>query len=294
MYPKVSIVITTFRGSDVIKESVESAVKQTYENKEIIVVDDNGVETDEQIKTEAVINKYFKDDVKYIAHKYNKNGSAARNTGISVATGEYIALLDDDDLFKPNKISKQVQKLLAKGEEYDACYTGLRINFQNGKKQIHVQKDEGDLHLKVLKREIHAPSSVLLFSKKVAESIGGFDDSFKRHQDWEFLDRLSDVTKFAVVPEPLVERIICKRNSAINANKYAENREYYLKKMKPYFDRLNAFDRTEIYYFHYKSIAKEYLKECNLKMVLLYMKRSNHSLKMMVDILKDIFRYRKG
>lgn len=294
MYPKVSIVITTFKGSDVIRRAVESVVKQTYENKEIIVVDDNGMETEEQKKTEAIINKYFENDVKYIAHKYNKNGSAARNTGISVATGDYIALLDDDDLFKPDKISKQIQRLLSKGEGYDACYTGLRINYQNGKKQIQVQNDEGDLHLKVLKREIHAPSSVLLFSKKVAESIGGFDDSFKRHQDWEFLDRLSDVTKLAVVSEALVERIICKRNSATNANKYAENREYYLKKMKPYFDKLNATDRDDIYSFHYKSIAKEYLKEHNLKMVLFYMKRSNHGMRMLVDILKDIFRYRKG
>lgn len=294
MYPKVSIIITTFKGSDVIKRAVESAVNQTYDNKEIIIVDDNGEKTEEQIKTKAIINKCFKDNVKYVAHKYNKNGSAARNTGINIATGDYIALLDDDDFFKPDKVLKQVQKLLDKGDEYGACYTGLRINYQNGKKQIQIQKDEGDLHLKVIQRSIHAPSSVLLFSKKVAESIGGFDESFRRHQDWEFLDRLSAVTKLAVVPEPLVERIICKRNSAINADKYAENREYYLQKMSTYFGRINESDRKEIYYFHYKSIAKEYLKEHNLKKTLLYMKQSNQCIRMCVDIFKDILKYRKG
>lgn len=294
MYPKVSIIITTFKGSNVIKKAVESVLQQTYENTEILVIDDNGVGTEEQIKTESIINEYFQDKVKYIAHKYNKNGSAARNTGIKEATGEYIALLDDDDFYCPDKIIKQIKRLQHKGKGYDVCYTGLRINYPNGKKEIQCQNDEGYIHIKVLKRKIHAPSSVLLFSKKVAEEIGGFDESFKRHQDWEFLDRLSKVTKVAVVSEPLVERIICKRNSASNATKYAENREYYLKKMESYFNVLSNNDKKEIYFFHYKNIAKEYLKEKKIKKALFYINMTKQRCRALFEILEDFFAYRKG
>ena len=106
----VSIVMPTYKGTDNICMAIEGALHQTYKPIEIIVVDDNGEGTEEQKKTEVLLSKYISSKkIKYIKHKYNINGSAARNTGMKVAKGEYFSFLDDDDYLFPDKIEKQVK-----------------------------------------------------------------------------------------------------------------------------------------------------------------------------------------
>ena len=84
----VTTVITTYKGLDTIKRAVESVLSQTYRNIETIVVDDNGLGSEAQIATENIIKQY--PEVIYIPHKINKNGSAARNTGLKRAKGKYL------------------------------------------------------------------------------------------------------------------------------------------------------------------------------------------------------------
>lgn len=101
----ISIVISTYKGLNTIQKCVESAMSQDYSNFEVIVVDDNGLGTSNQKKTEAILNKYLdNENFKYIVHEENINGSAARNTGIRSSKGEYIAFLDDDDYLHPDSI----------------------------------------------------------------------------------------------------------------------------------------------------------------------------------------------
>ena len=96
----VSIIIPTYKGYDTLGRSVKSVLEQSYKNIEIIIVDDNGEGSENQIKTEDVLKSFLVDErVKYIKHKKNLNGSAARNTGFRHSNGEFIAFLDDDDEF---------------------------------------------------------------------------------------------------------------------------------------------------------------------------------------------------
>ena len=85
-------------------------LNQTYDNIEVIVVDDNGQGTEHQLLTEKAMEKYADNPkVQYIPHKVNKNGSCARNTGIRASKGEFLGFLDDDDVFLPEKtlVTKQ-------------------------------------------------------------------------------------------------------------------------------------------------------------------------------------------
>ena len=111
MNPLVSIIMPTYKGTDNICIAIDAALRQTYDNIEIIVVDDNGEGTENQIETEKLLQKYIKDNkIRYIRHKKNINGSAARNTGMKVSSGKYISFLDDDDdVLMPEKIEKQVR-----------------------------------------------------------------------------------------------------------------------------------------------------------------------------------------
>ena len=108
----VSIIIPTYKRNEKLKKAIESILKQTYQNIEIIVVDDNNPNTEYRKKNEILMQSYIKNSkVKYIKHEKNKNGAAARNTGINAANGKYIGFLDDDDEFLPTKIEKQVDVL---------------------------------------------------------------------------------------------------------------------------------------------------------------------------------------
>ena len=109
MQQLVSIIIPTYNGADKICAAVDSVLNQTYENIEVIVVDDNGEGTENQRLTAKAMEKYRDNPkVQYLVHKVNKNGSAARNTGIRASKGEFLGFLDDDDLFLPEKTQKEV------------------------------------------------------------------------------------------------------------------------------------------------------------------------------------------
>lgn len=278
MNPLVSVIVTTYHGEDTIGRSVQSIINQSYSNLEIIVVDDNGLGTHEQKMTKKELEKYHDERIVYIAHNNNKNGSFARNTGIHAAKGKYVALLDDDDVFRSDKIKKQVEVMENLNDEYAICYTGMLVHFQNGNMKEEIQFNNGYIFTQVIMRQIHAPSSVLMFKREQAISIGGFDPSFKRHQDWEFFDRMSYRYKVAVVPSVCMDRYIYKRNSAVNAEQYEKNRIYYLSRMKEYFEYLDEDEKKIIYNFHYQSICKEYIKNRKFVRALKYLMKCDNPL----------------
>lgn len=181
--PLVSIVIPTYKNRGGLTVSVDSALKQTYSNIEIIVVDDNNPESSERASTSKLMEQYSdSSQVHYICHEVNKNGAAARNTGIKASKGEYIAFLDDDDEFLPDKITKQMDFLNAH-LEYDAVYN---FSYVNDKKET-ITPYTGDASIPLLMCRTKMFTPALMFRKDALEHIGGFNESFRRHQDYEIL-----------------------------------------------------------------------------------------------------------
>ena len=180
----VSVVVPTYKGSDVITRAVNSVLEQTYPHIEIIVVDDNAPESPERKATEVVMQQYDgNESVVYLKHEVNKNGAAARNTGIKYSHGKYIAFLDDDDWFLPEKIEQQID-YLQHHPEYAACYCLA----QRDGKPIETTPYRGDVSKELMLRSrMFTPS--LCFRKDSLLAINGFDESFRRHQDYELLLR---------------------------------------------------------------------------------------------------------
>ena len=106
MNPKVSIIIPVYNGANYVKEAIDSALSQTYDNIEIIVVNDGSNDNGE---TEKIIFSY-QDKVKYISKK-NGGVSSALNAGIRAMTGEYFSWLSHDDMYSPEKVSSQIALL---------------------------------------------------------------------------------------------------------------------------------------------------------------------------------------
>ena len=195
----VSVIIPTFKRPDTLDRAIKSVLAQTYPNVEVIVVDDNDPDTEGRALTEAKM-ALFADEprVRYIKHECNKNGSAARNTGARVALGEYIAFLDDDDEFLPCKIESQIKRFNELDDTYGCCYSKYAVRMPDGRQAVGKENREGNLFVEALCRELCTMAgSNLLVKKESFDSIGGFDESFKRHQDVEFLTRLLQKYKMA-------------------------------------------------------------------------------------------------
>lgn len=188
----VSVIIPTYKRPETLSRAINSILNQSYQNFEVIIVDDNSPDFIERTQTEKVMEKYLEDSrIKYIKHAENKNGSAARNTGFKSSNGEYIMLLDDDDEFFPDKIKAQLECLENKDETWGACYTPY-IRVKNNKLYSKSkEKREGNLLIEQLKRNLFvAAGSNLMIRRSVYTELGGFDETFPRNQDQEFLARL--------------------------------------------------------------------------------------------------------
>lgn len=242
----VSVIIPTFRRPDKLDRAIDSVLAQTYSDVEVIVVDDNEPFTEGRQLTEQIMQRYESNArVKYIKHEHNKNGSAARNTGARSSDAEYVAFLDDDDEFYPEKIKAQVELMSQKGDEYGCCYTKHEIKRPDGTLFTSDEKREGNMYLTTLMRDYHpAAGSNLLVRKKVFDQIGGFDESFIRNQDIEFLARLLKTYKIAYT-DVLGLRVNLHTNH--NYFDFQSVTEQYLEKFEVFIEELSSEDKETFY-----------------------------------------------
>lgn len=201
----VSVIIPTYKGSMQLGRAIKSVCEQTYRNIEVIVIDDNGDGTEDQRKTENVINALnISVPFQYIKHSKNRNGACARNTGISASKGEYICFLDDDDYFLPEKIEKCVD-VLEKKRTFDGVYTSVGIKKNKGVEIISTAHEEGNLYKFLLLDECYfGTGSNIFITKRAISKIKGFDESFRRNQDVEFMLRFFRCFKILAIPDILV------------------------------------------------------------------------------------------
>jgi len=188
--PKVSVIIPTYNRAYLVGRAIRSVLNQTYQDFEIIVVDDGSTDN-----TEEVV-KSFNDP--------RRGGSAARNTGIRAARGEYIAFLDSDDEWLPEKLEKQV--LICADDRIGLVYTGKRvIDFQSGQCLYEkIPETEGDAYNQLLERDFIGTCSSVMVKKAILENITGFDETLPSRQDWDCWLRIARNHKVACIREVLV------------------------------------------------------------------------------------------
>jgi len=261
----VSIVIPTYGDNQYLKRAILSALNQSYENIEVIVVDDNGLNTIKQLENSSIISELESDKrLKYVCHPQNKNGSAARNTGVKYSAGDFIALLDDDDEYYANKIEHQLLDLMNHPQCGISFCCADRYNCDRliGK---DIVRPSTNYTYELLMHFMHIQTSSLLIRKDVWAKVNGFDETFIRHQDWEFLARVSMVTQF--YPSDFIgyRYYIVQRNRPSDPFKMKELRMHYLIKMNPIIEELDTHQQKEIYLQNRLSVAFEFLKRGYLK-----------------------------
>lgn len=245
-YPLVSAIITTHNRLSLLKRAVESVKSQTYDNLEIIVVDDASTDgTESWCRSQSFM--YVR-----ITPENSKGGNYARNIGILNSSGEYIAFLDDDDYWLPEKISLQVELLEKNGRGVVHCNRILEYVKDDGTinllECILPPQYQGNLDTRIL-YQITIITSALLVKREDLYKVGLFDEKCKFWQEYELSIRLAQLYPFDKIEYTgLVYRIDTKDPNRLT-NKYYEWIEavrYIYTKHKSLYKRLSVVQKIRV------------------------------------------------
>ncbi len=254
---KVSVIIPTYGDPVFLEKAIISVQSQTMKNWDLYVIDDNNPDSDARMKTESLVKRFLSDDrIHYIKHSHNMNGAVARNTGIHNSQGEYIAFLDADDEYIPNRLEKCCNELNSLDSKFAGVYTGCEMR-KNGKPfKIITEIKTGNFLVECLAcKFMFCTGSNLFVRRSVVEELQGFDELFLRHQDYEFLVRLFERYDLKAISEPLV----IKNNENVNVPnvyKMSEIKKQYLEKYSSLIRELPEKQRKYIYHSNYVALAE--------------------------------------
>ncbi|UCE40736.1 MAG: glycosyltransferase [Candidatus Aminicenantes bacterium] len=194
----VSIVITTFNRENLVSDAVESALAQTYKDIEVVVVDDGSTDN-----TRQVLDKYIKDEKIVYHYQENKGCSGAKATGVRISKGDYVALLDSDDIWYPDKLERQIP-LFEKNKDVGVVYSFCTRQRFNRPDKVLGTVCTGYLFPRLILGNC-IPNTTAVFRKELVDKIGNFDENLSRSEDWDFWLRCSEHVQFDLVPEILAE-----------------------------------------------------------------------------------------
>ncbi len=216
MQTKVSVVIPTYNRGYILRDALKSVLEQSHKNIEVIVVDDGSTDDTREIVADIGDRR-----VRYISHTCNRGCSSAYNTGISEATGDAIAFLDSDDVWKPEYLEKQVS-FLASHPEADAVFTDAQISgeaadepsltglmqaFRRALQKYPPAQEyvltEREMFICLLEEVPIKPTAVVI-RKPVLDKVGGFDEEWPSGTDWELFLRCARTARFGYLDLPLV------------------------------------------------------------------------------------------
>lgn len=200
--PLVSVVVPTYDRPEKLRAAVESVAAQTYPNIELLVVDDCS-----PTPARSVLAADAPESLTYtcIRHEENRGANAARNTGIRAAEGEIVSFLDDDDRWNPDKTTREVETF-ATGEDVGVVLHGQEMVHEGRLTNVRTPEVSGDATVGLLRGKAGATFSSIAVRRSTIDDAGLPDETFPSWQDREWLLRLSEHSRFAVQPDPLVIR----------------------------------------------------------------------------------------
>ena len=205
----VSTVITTYkRPISVVARAIQSVLKQTYRDFELIVVDDSPADYGERQKIKEYIDSLQDERVILIQHTQNLGACAARNTGIRNATGAYLAFLDDDDEWLSTKLEKQMQKMMSANYGLVYCRQNIVNEVKGCVSSPERKYYEGAVFDQLILTNFIGSTSFVLIKKECFYRVGMFDKFMPASQDLEMWLRISQEYMVGFVDEALVNYYI--------------------------------------------------------------------------------------
>jgi glycosyltransferase involved in cell wall biosynthesis len=197
--PEVSVIIITKNRAHYVSSAIKSVLKQTFKDFELLVVD--AASTD---NTKEVVCEFHDRRVRYIHEDRDRGVSASRNVGINLSKGEFIAFLDDDDLWMSTKLEKQVD-IIRKNPLIGFVSTGIRVLNENKKiVKFGIPRAKDNIFPKILIRNMIGNCSAVLVRRRCFEKVGLFDENLHAAEDFDMWIRLAKYYQFDCVQEYLL------------------------------------------------------------------------------------------
>lgn len=259
---KVSIIVPTYKRNKYIIRALDSILMQDYPDIEIIVVDDNGEGTEDQLATQDSLNKYIENNqIRYIRNPINVGGAIARNNGIEQSTGEYITFLDDDDEYLPGKISIQVRAIEENG--WDLCVMDGETYNNKGEMLSHKTQpiDNGMSQEEILKAHITkhiTGTNVFMFRREALLKIGMFDQISAGQEFMLMQKAITNHLNIGVIHEVYVHFHMDGQERISTRLSKIEGLELVYQEKKKYFNILTGDERAYIRSKHHGTLFYMY------------------------------------
>lgn len=236
----VSCIITTYnRTINILKRAIDSVLAQTYAEIELIVVNDCPENKELANDIEQLVKTYLsscKIPIQYIAHEKNSGACVARNTGINASTGEYIAFLDDDDEWMPQKIERMVG-CIEKDSSIGMVYSQYIIRSDNDELLIKPPVYDSNWFVHLLGRNYIGSTSFPLIRKTSLIEAGMFDVKMRSMQDWDMWLRIAKCSSIAYCDVPLTLYHVEAESITTNISKKKNGHDRMLEKYEDDYGR---------------------------------------------------------
>lgn len=252
--PIISVVIPVYNGEKTIQETIDSVLSQSFEDFELIVINDGSTD-----KSLEIISNIKDERIKVFTYP-NAGLAASRNRGISLATGEYISFIDADDLWTPGKLKSQL-KALEENLEAAVAYSWTDCIDESGKflgKGSYLSFS-GDVRANLLLTNFIDSGSNVLIRTEAFKKVGYFDESRKSCEDWDMWLRLASEYSFVAISKPQVLYRISSTSMSVNFSRMeAESMKVIEKACErnpTYFSPLKRLSKGNIYkYLLFRSL----------------------------------------
>ena len=232
--PKVSVVIPTHNRAALLRRAVLSVLGQTVEDFEVVVADDASVDG-----TCEMVQSIGDRRIKHIRHSHNRGVSAARNSAIAVAAGEYIAFLDDDDEWLPDKLRYQIDHIDTLGRNVGAISCGnYEVESSSNRVLAEIRPSlRGDIFEKLLTQGFFSRTSTVLVRASCFRKVGVFDTAFRYGEDFDMWLRLAREYAFDYVAKPLARVYLQPNGLTRNYEAIIAGAEAELEKYREFYEQ---------------------------------------------------------
>jgi glycosyltransferase involved in cell wall biosynthesis len=257
--PYFSVVLPTHNRAEMLREAIQSILNQTFTDFEVIVVDDHSSD-----HTAEVVASFADPRINYILNDHIRGGAGTRNAGIFRAKGEWVAFLDDDDLWLPEKLQLQYERILTASQDVGLVYSGYTVVIGDNRSYTRMAQKEGWLLQELLYHNFIAGFYSVVIRKDLLWAVNGLDEAFPASQDIELYIRIAQLSQIVCVKEPLVrvrmshsERITSNFQKKLNGNVLLLNkyREFYAQS-----PRLTHRAQSKVFVFALLSKNYRYVK----------------------------------